>query len=162
MRWFCRLASDSSPLRDEAKTIYSMLFSVDEFPGWVRGSTYGRPVLWRDGYLQSLPTCLSEIPDLLMPRQLSENSQRDVDSHKHMIRWPNWIRGKTRNICREVCHHQVQKRGFAIGRNPGKKVHRSSQSHGVTEVLCWSAMAGEKGTNTEPICMVTIEITTYE
>ena len=48
------------------------------------------------------------------------------------------------------------------GRNPGQKGHTMIQSHRVIEVLCWSAMAGERGTNTQPICMVTIEITTYE
>ena len=50
---------------------------------------------------------------------------------------------------------------FTIGRNPGGKIHRLRQTHGVTEVLCRSAMAGERGTNTKTICMVTIEITTF-
>ena len=36
----------------------------------------------------------------------------------------------------KVSHHQVEKGGFAIWRNPGWKVYRSSQSHGVTKVLC--------------------------
>ena len=31
---------------------------------------------WRDGCFQSLPICLSELPDLLVLRQLSEKSQR--------------------------------------------------------------------------------------
>ena len=62
----------------------------------------------------------------------------------------------------EVGHHQIQKEIFAIGRNPGGKVHRSSQSHGVTDILCRSTMAVERGTNTQPIGMVTIEITRYE
>ena len=34
---------------------------------------------------------------------------------------------------------------------------RLSQSHGVTEVLYESALAGERGTHTQTICMVTIE-----
>ena len=59
--------------------------SVEEFPGWVniRGSRYGRPVLKRDGCLQSLPICLSEMPDSLALKELSENIKRDMDSHKH-------------------------------------------------------------------------------
>ena len=44
----------------------------------------------RDGCLQSLPICLSEMPDSPVLRQLSENIQRDVDSRKHMIRLTNW------------------------------------------------------------------------
>ena len=87
---------------------------------------------------------------------------RDVDFKKHMIRWTKWSRGRAGDICREDNHHQDQKGGFAIWRNPHWKVHRLSHSHGFTELLCWSAMAGERGTNTKSTCMVTIEISTYE
>ena len=60
--------------------------AVEEFPGWVNlsGSRYGRPVLKRDGCLHFLPICLSEMPDSPLLRKFSENSQRDVDFHKHM------------------------------------------------------------------------------
>ena len=51
--------------------------------------------------------------------------------------------------------------GFAIGRNLCQNVHRLSQSHGVTEIVYWSAKAGERGTTTQPCCVVTIEIATY-
>ena len=54
-------------------------------------------------------------------RQLSVNSQRYVDFHKHMIRWTNLSRGGAGDICGKVSHHQVQKEGFAIGRNPDWK-----------------------------------------
>ena len=56
--------------------------SMENFPSWVniRGGRYGRPVLKRDGCLQSLPICLSELPASPALRKLSENSQRDVDS----------------------------------------------------------------------------------
>ena len=48
-----------------------------------------RSVLKCDGCLQSLPVCLSELPELLVLRLFSENGQRDVDFHKHMIRLTN-------------------------------------------------------------------------
>ena len=63
---------------------------------------------------------------------------------------------------REVAHHQIEEGRFTIGRNLGGKIHGLSQSHGVTEVLCRSSMAVERGTNTQPVGMVTILLTTYE
>ena len=46
--------------------------SVEEFPSSVnnRDSRYGKPVLKREGGLQSLPICLSEMLDSLALRQL--------------------------------------------------------------------------------------------
>ena len=49
------------------------------------------------------------------------------------------------------------RREDVVGRNLGSKVHRLSQAHGIREVLCYSAMVCERGTNTQPI-----EITRYE
>ena len=65
---------------------------------YIRGGRYERPVLKRDGCLQSLPICLTELSDSPTLRQRSENSQRDVDFHKHMIRWTKWSRGRTRDL----------------------------------------------------------------
>ena len=96
--------------------------SVEEFPGWViniRERRHGRPVLKSDGCLQSLPICLSEMPDSPALRQLSKNSKRDVDFRKHMIRRTNWSREKAEDICGKVNPHQMQKGKFSTGRNPG-------------------------------------------
>ena len=76
--------------------------------------------------------------------RLSENSHKDVYFHECMIRWTNWGRGRAGDICRKVSDHQIQKGGFSIGIDPGWKVHRLNQSSGITEVLCWSDMAGER------------------
>ena len=92
---------------------------------YIRGGGYRRPVLKCDGCLQSLPG-LSERPDLPTLRLFSENSKRDVDLHKDMIRRTNCSRERAGDISGEVGHNQFKKGGFAIDRNPGKKVYRFS------------------------------------
>ena len=59
--------------------------SLKEFSGQVDvgESRDGRPVSKFDGCLKSLPVGLSEMPDLLALRWLSNNSQRDVHFNKH-------------------------------------------------------------------------------
>ena len=62
--------------------------SLKEFPGQVDvgGSRDGRSV-WRfGGCLKSLPIGLSEMPDSMMLRWFSNNSQRDVYFDKHVVR----------------------------------------------------------------------------
>ena len=54
------------------------------------------------------------MPDSPALKQLSENSQGDVDFLKHRIRLTKWSRGRAGDICREVCHHQVQNGGLPL------------------------------------------------
>ena len=62
--------------------------SLKDFPGRVDvgESSDGRPVSKFDGCLKSLPIGLSEMPDLMVLRWFSNNSQRDVYIDKHMVR----------------------------------------------------------------------------
>ena len=101
---------------------------------------YRRPVLKCNGYLQSLPACLSELLDSLALRLFSDNGQRDIDLHKYMIRSANLVRGRARYISGEVGHHEIQKGGFAIDRNLGGKVYRLCLSH-VKSRKCFAELS---------------------
>lgn len=61
-----------------------------------------------------------------------------------------------------VCHYEVQKGGFACGRNPGRRVYGLYQIYGVAEVLCCSTLFGGRGTNSQPIGRLKVEITACE
>ena len=102
------------------------------------------------------------MPDSTVLRWISNNSQRDVYFDKHMVRRTDWSGGRTADIFRGICQNQIQKRSSSIGLDPGQEIDRLSQSQRVTEVFCWSAMTGDRGTHTQPTGMMTIEVTAYE
>ena len=68
-----------------------------------------------EGCLETLPVGLSEMPDSMAVRWFSNNSQRDVDFDKHVVRRTDWSGGRTADIFREVCQNQIQKRWSTIG-----------------------------------------------
>ena len=120
-----------------------------------------RPVLKRNGCLQSLPVCLSVLPDSMALRLFSENG-REMLSFTSTWSMSDLEQTTSRRHFWENLSSPSSEGRFAIWRNLGGKFHRLRQSYGVIQVLCRSAMAGKRGINTQPISMVTFEITTFE
>ena len=92
---------------------------------------------------------LREQPQIWWLAQANDqmNQFEQMEGRKHL--WESLSSPRPQGT---ICHWQKS----------NLEVHRSSQSHGVTEVLCWNAVAGERGTNTQPSFIMTIKIATYE
>ena len=74
-----------------------------------------RPFKKFDGCLQSPPVSLSEMPDSMVLRGFSNNSQRDVYFDKDVVRRTDWSGGRTADIFREIGQNQIQKRWSPVG-----------------------------------------------
>ena len=75
---------------------------------------------------------------------------------------PIWAEEEKDTLVGKLVITKSRREDFSLGEIQVGKIYGLSQFHGVTEVFCRSAMTGERGTNTQPIGIVTIEIATFE
>ena len=65
--------------------------------------------------MKTLPVSLSEMPDSTALRRFSNNNQRDVYFHKHVVRRTDWSRGRTADVFLEIGQNEIQKRWSTVG-----------------------------------------------
>ena len=75
---------------------------------------------------------------------------------------PTWAEEEQYTLAEKLVFTKFRREDFPLREICMGKFMWFSQTHGVTEVLCRSTIDGETGTNTQPITMVTNEVTTYE